>query len=450
MRLWVKLLLATGAVILICLVVAEVLAYTFIRQQFDRFVKSQEREALERLGPVLAGYYQQHNHSWAGLEEVWRLRRERLSISTTGMRLLLLDPNRRVILDTQGDLTGQVVSSQVWENGLPIVVEGEEVGRLLSGAGLLEARYRSQLEGRFINTVLLSLVGAGLIGALVAIVVSAVLALQITAPARELTRAARGIASGNLKQHVVVHSGDELGEVSQAFNEMAAILERQELLRRHLVADIAHELRTPLTVMQVELASLQDGLSEPTPEAFSSLSEEVGLLSRLVEDLRLLSLMDAGSLPLQPEPVSIGEALRNAAQQVGASAGEKGLSMECQVTPDLPPARADPDRLQQVLLNLLHNAIRHTPAGGRIVLSARPEGAYLHLQVADTGEGIPAQDLPYIFDRFYRSGASRSREGSGLGLSIARGLVEAMGGRIWAESTLGRGTTIHFTLPRAV
>ncbi len=450
MRLWVKLLLAIGAIILICLVVVEVLAYTLIRQQFDRFVRNQEREVLERLGPVLAAYYRRNNDSWSGLEEVWRLRRERLPASAAGMRLILLDPSRRVLLDTQGELTGQVVSSQVWENALPIVVEGEEVGRLLSGAGLLEARNRSQLEGRFLSTMLLALVGAGLTGAFVAIVVAAVLALQITAPARELTRAARSIASGDLKQRVAIHARDELGEVSQAFNEMAATLERQERLRRHLLADIAHELRTPLTVMQVELSSLQDGLSEPTPETLASLNEEVGLLSRLVEDLRLLSLMDAGQLLLRPEAISIGEALRNAIQQVSASAGPKGISLAYQVPSDLPPARADPDRVQQVLLNLLHNAICHTLAGGRIDLSARPEGNCLHLQVVDTGEGIPVQDLPHIFDRFYRAGTSRTREGSGLGLSIARGLVEAMGGRIWAESAPGRGTTIHFTLPRAV
>ncbi len=455
MRLWLKFLLASAIVILLCLIVAGLLASGLIRRQFDRFVQTPQQRILQAVAPFLADYYATHE-SWDGLER-WLLERRGpgnmgMGMGVRGgMRLLILDGDRRVVVDSQGQATGQTVPQTIWNAGVPIQVNGQEVGRLISEAALLEARQRTQEERAFLRSIGWALAGASLVGGLAAIVVATVLALQLTAPARQLTRAARKIATGDLSQRVAIRSQDELAEVGQAFNEMAASLAQQEELRRQMVADIAHELRTPLTVMQVELSAIEDGLCEPTPETVASLGEEVRLLTRLVEDLRLLSLMDAGRLHLQIEPLPPARVVQQAVQRIATTAEEKGISLHTAASEDLPPLLADPDRLQQVLLNLLQNALRHTPAGGQIEVAAQAGGGGVHLAVRDTGEGIPPEDLPHIFDRFYRADTSRSREtgGSGLGLTIARGLVEAMGGRIWAESTPGRGTTVHLTLPRA-
>lgn len=451
MRLWLKILLATAAVILICLTVVGLLAGVSIRRQFDHFVQTQEQNVLQQFVAPLTNYYQR-NRSWTGVEDLLQMGRGRMmGTGMQGMRFLLLDSQGQVLLDTRGDLDGQTLPDQVRQSGLPIVVDGDPVGWLVSGASLTQSYQRSLIEQRFLRSMAVALIVASLLGGLAAIVVATILALQITAPARQLTQAAQRIAAGDLEQRVALRSDDELGEVGSAFNNMAAALARQEEIRRHMVADIAHELRTPLSVMQVELASLQDGLSQPTPEVVDSLSEEVDLLSRLVEDLRLLSLMDAGRLDLQRESVDLAELLPLILQQIGTTAERKGIVLEYHAAGDLPPAHADRDRLRQVLLNLLSNALRHTPAGGQVRLSAQEEGADLRVQVNDSGEGIDPQDLPHIFERFYRADNSRARAsgGSGLGLSIARGLVEAMGGQIWAESAPGQGTTIRFTLPRA-
>ncbi|MBN1484903.1 MAG: HAMP domain-containing protein [Chloroflexia bacterium] len=450
MRLWLKFLLATGVVILICLTVVGLLSGAIIRRRFDSFVRSQERGNLQQIVPYLADYYQRTG-GWAGVEQLLQRRGHGQNTIAPGQRLFLLDPERRVLLDTQNEWLGRIVPEAVWEAGVPIIVGGEEVGRLVSGAALQESQHSSLLEQGFLNSLSWALLGASLAGALAAIIVATILALQLTAPARRLTQAAQRIASGELEHRVEVHSQDELGQVGLAFNDMAAALAHQEELRRHMVADIAHELRTPLSVMRVELEALQDGLSDLGPEVVASLSEEVQLLSRLVEDLRLLSLVEAGQLALQPAPTSLGAVIDGIAQQVAATAERKGISLETRYPPDLPPAMVDADRLRQVLLNLLHNALRHTPAGGAVQIAAQAQAGPLHLSVQDNGEGIPPQELPHIFERFYRTDGSRSRSsgGSGLGLTIARGLVEAMGGRIWAESEVGRGTTVHLTLPRA-
>ncbi len=454
MKLWLKILLTTGAVIVICLLVAGLLSGTLIRRRFESFVSAEQSAALQRLVPLLADYYQR-NGSWDGLPQALSGRRGQgmgmgMGMSMgMGLRVIVLTPDYRVAADSQDELNGQPVSAAVWNSATPIVVGGSEVGRVTSGAGMTQVQRRTAQEQAFLSSLAWALLGAGVVGGIAAILVASGLALQITAPAKRLTQAARRIAAGKLEERVDITSHDELGEVSSAFNEMAGALQRQEELRRHMVADIAHELRNPLAVMQVDLESLQDGLTEPTPEVLASLREEVDMLSRLVEELRLLSLVDAGGLELQLQPVKLADEAQAALQQVGTAAERKGVRVEALLPADLPPAAADPSRLRQVLLNLLQNALRHTPQGGSVRVLAQNEGALLHLQVTDTGEGIAPQDLPHIFDRFYRADSSRARAtgGSGLGLTISKALVEAMGGKIWAESVVGKGTMVHFTLP---
>jgi len=279
------------------------------------------------------------------------------------------------------------------------------------------------------------------------------LARQLTAPLRELTRAARDLTLGDVPQ-IQIRSQDEIGELGQAFNQMAQSLARQETLRRNLMADIAHELRTPLTVIRSDLEALLDGVYKPTPEALGSLQEETLLLSRLVDDLRALAQAEAGQLRLEREPTDLAELLKGvmASFDLQAEALERSLSLE--MPPDLPPVQVDPQRVRQIVANLISNALRHaratsdSPSQGRVVVRARRHPSGVQVSVADDGPGIAPEDLQHVFDRFWQGGGGRA-EGSGLGLAISRELVHAHGGRIWAESRPGEGSIFNFTLPLA-
>lgn len=231
---------------------------------------------------------------------------------------------------------------------------------------------------------------------------------------------------------------------------MAFALNNADRQRRQLTADIAHELRTPLTIVKGRLEGIQDGVYQPTPTQIGQLLDETALLERLIDDLRILALAEAGQLPLYLEPVDPGELLHDCAALFAAQAAEHGIALRIDVAANLPHVDVDAQRMQQVLSNVVANALRHTPADGEVRFSAsRSVPTAIFLVIADTGSGIPPEDLPHVFDRFYRADRSRTRTGggSGLGLAIARQIVLAHGGQIDATSTPGRGTTITITLP---
>ncbi|MBX5491264.1 MAG: HAMP domain-containing histidine kinase [Chloroflexi bacterium] len=316
----------------------------------------------------------------------------------------------------------------------------------------------SSPEASFMERVGRALLVSALAAAALAALLSLLLARQLAQPLRELAAGARALAAGNLRQRVRVAGHDEVGELALAFNEMAASLERAETARRNLVADVAHELRTPLTVIEGTVDAMLDGVYPADPERLESIRDETRLLAKLVADLRELSLADVGALRLEREPLEPGALVRRAVAAASARAAARGVELSGQVEDDLPLVLADEQRVTQVLANLLDNALRYTPAGGTVTVAASatpsPQPGVAGLPgvcfaVQDTGPGIAPDDLPHIFERFYRADPSRSRRsgGSGLGLAIARGYIEAHGGRIWAESTLGAGTTIRFWLP---
>ena len=212
-------------------------------------------------------------------------------------------------------------------------------------------------------------------------------------------------------------------------------------------------MRTPLSVLQIDLESIEDGLTAPTTEVVEGLQEQVALLNRLVEDLHMLSLAEAGDLQLEIQPIDVGELVQGAIKHVRGATREKGVTLSTELPDQLPPIAGDAQRLTQVLLNLLSNALRHTPRDGRITVAAQQiEGKEVQVTVQDTGDGIPPGELPHVFERFYRADRARSRDtgGSGLGLTITRSLIEAHGGRIWAQSVEGQGSTFTFALPVAV
>ncbi len=370
-------------------------------------------------------------------------------MESDGERLLLADAGGQIVADSQGQDIGNLLSADDLDKGAPIVVSEQQMGTLIvaSGLGTLTAD-----QSAFLSQVRWLMVAAAVVAVLAVLLVGSIQARRIVAPVQALAAAARRVAGGEFAQ-IPVTSQDELGEMAVAFNTMAAELQQQHTLRRRVMADIAHELRTPLSVLQIDLESIEDGLAEPTPEVVTRLQEEVALLNRLVEDLRMLSLAEAGELQLEVQAVDVGHLVETVVERVRGAAQEKGVGLTSELAEDLPAVAGDEQRLSQVLFNLLSNALRHTPQGGQItVVAQQVDGDTVQITVRDDGEGIPAGELPHVFERFYRTDRARSRDtgGSGLGLAIARSLVGAHGGRIWAESVEGEGSIFAFALPVAI
>jgi signal transduction histidine kinase len=286
--------------------------------------------------------------------------------------------------------------------------------------------------------------GATLFGILMAIAI----ARWISVPVERLTAAARRMESGDLAVRVEPAGGAELAELARGFNAMAAALDRDEEQRKRMVSDVAHELRAPLTNIRCELESMQDGLTAPTPERIASLHEETMHLAHLVDDLQDLALAEAGRLEIDAQPVAMAALAKRAAAGMEMRARERGVTIGCNGDNDLHVV-ADARRAAQILTNLLANAVAHMEKPGEVRITWERSGNDAIIRVIDSGVGIPADELPHIFERFYRVDVSRSRStgGAGLGLSIVRQLVAAHGGRVWAESAVGVGSTFSFTLP---
>lgn len=361
-------------------------------------------------------------------------------------RLILLDATGRVAADSQGrQLVGELLPVEMREQAVPLTDGDMVIGYLLVESGLERA------VGEVVLTILRrTMLVTALVAALVALPVSFWLAYRLSRPLQQLSQAAQQLGRGETNAPLPVESTDEIGELTGSFNAMTAALEEQKRLRRQMVADIAHELRTPLSVMQLDIEGLADGLQNPS-EAAASLRNELETLNRLIEDLRLLSLADAGGLQFELDELALPPFL----QWVAATWQSKMQGQHVQLVTDIPAKLpliyADEQRLAQVLHNLLSNALRYTPPGGRISLGAQGGQAGVQLWVADSGPGITAEDLPYVFERFYRADQSRSRDtgGSGLGLAIAKQWVLLHGGRIWAENGPDGGAQFSVSLPAA-
>lgn len=324
------------------------------------------------------------------------------------------------------------------------VGQGPGTGR---GMGMMAQMREAdeQFLNQLRNTLIVAALAAGAIGAVLGLIISR----TIAAPLGELAQAAQDFAAHRWERRASVRGAAEIAEVALSFNAMAEELQRAETLRRNLMADIAHELRTPLTVMQGSLRALLDGVYPLEMNEIASIYDETRLLSRLVADLRELALAESGQLALHIQTVEITPLLQAAADQFSTAAATQATRIS--VAPNAAAqVQADPDRLQQVLHNLVTNALRHTH-NGTITLSSELENEYIKISVQDTGEGIAPQDLGHVFDRFYRADSSRARAtgGSGLGLAIAKAWVEAMGGRIGVISQPEQGSTFWFTLPKS-
>jgi signal transduction histidine kinase len=296
-----------------------------------------------------------------------------------------------------------------------------------------------------------ALIFAVLTAMLVAILLSVYFSRRVIAPLSAMSVAAQRIADGRYEERVQVQGEDELAQLAMRFNQMAEKLNQVEGMRRRLIGDVSHELRTPLTAIKGSMEGLMDGLLPATQETYQQIHVEAERLNRLVDDLQELSRVEARAYELDRRLLDVSAVVRTVTQRLAPQFEAKRISLDLELAPDLPRVLADEGRLVQVLTNLVGNALQYTPEAGSVSIAAQPAGSEALISVRDTGLGIAPEHLPHIFDRFYRVDKSRSRRaggGSGIGLTIARALVEAHGGRMWTESEgEGRGSTFTFTLP---
>jgi signal transduction histidine kinase len=401
----------------------------------------------------LADYYEEHG-AWEGVDSlIATLPGGEFEEQGWHTDYILAASDGTIVVSSDGEQIGRSLHYGERRVSFSIDANDQTVGYLLLSP---YGRFRDDFSFILGSTLQRFLVIGLAIGA-VALVTGWGLSRVISHPVVRLTDATRAVAVGDLSVRVRGQYPGELGELAASFNQMTEELARADNLRRNMTADVAHELRTPLSVIRGKIEGVLDGVYPATPEHLEPILEETKLLAHLVEDLRLLALAEAGQLALEKQAVDVGDLLRDAQVNFGPQADDRGVTLTLDLPSELPLVEGDRRRISQVVGNLLTNALRHTPQGGCVTLSATPSSSIpggdkggVAVSVSDTGAGIPAEDLPYIFERFWRGEKSRSRAGggSGLGLAIARQLVEMHGGSIAVESTPGAGSVFRFTLHR--
>jgi len=448
-----KLTLAFALVGVIGVVLFALLVGLRSHTELTRFLSDRDQAVLVN---TLERYYAA-NGGWQGLAE--------FVANSPALRLMT---RNLVVTDAAGDV---VLGSRPARNRMgmphemgeptPLVVNGQTVGyvRVTMRPMMIPMMIMDDdarpfpLESDLFARIAWAAAASAGVTLLVALVVGGLLARTLTRPLRELTAATQAMAGGKLDQQVNVRSADEIGELATSFNRMSADLARASQLRKQMTADLAHDLRTPLSIVRGYMEGLQEGRLQGTPELYNLLYAEVEHLQRLVEDLRVLSLADAGELSLNRRRVDPRALLERTALAYFVAAENQGITLRVEAADALPSIRVDTDRMTQVLNNLVTNALRHT-LRGEIALGATTAADTVTLTVRDSGEGIAPEDLPFVFDRFYRADKARVRRdqaddgaSSGLGLAIAKALVESHGGTLTVASTLGMGATFAITLP---
>jgi signal transduction histidine kinase len=362
--------------------------------------------------------------------------------------LLIKDSDNRVVGASQPyELPVFGEGNQAWM--IPLWVERELVGRLMVRPMNPNETTFDAPSPRLVSAFRSSLLWTGLVAAALGIGVIILLTRRILVPVRQLTTAAREVGRGQLSQDIPTKGNDEIGKLAQTFNRMTRELEEAETERQRMLADVAHELRTPLTNAQGYIEAIRDGLKQPSPQTIDAIYRQILQLHRLIDDLRLLTIAESGHLELQLESQPVADLLSSVVDAFAPRAQAKGITLSRDYSDGLPAITLDRSRISQVLGNLLENAIIHTPSGGSIAVKALHLGDRVVISVEDTGEGIPSEALPRVFDRLYRHDRSRNRAsgGSGLGLSIAKQLIQAHGGAVGVESEVGVGTRFYFSLP---
>jgi signal transduction histidine kinase len=431
--------------------VSVLLIVIFIRyttdREFRRFTIINDRSTLTN---TLQHYYVTRG-SWDGIQQAELFMRFPAPDDNPRPKpydaLTVTDKSGIVIRAGSSFRAGDTLPQDQIQSGTPIQVEGETVGYLIFSPPPFD---ENSPERNFLIRTTQLLAYSALATTAIALLLGILLSRNLTSPIRELTRATHAVSQGDLSQQVPIRSNDELGELGKAFNTMSAELSRSVNARRQMTADIAHELRTPLSLILGHAEAVHDGVLPPTRENFEIIREEAGRLEHLVNDLRTLSLADAGELTIQLQTIEPERLLREVASLYQYQTQRKNITLDLDIASPLSTIEVDPGRMTQVLTNILDNALRHTPEGGRIVLSAKEANDQIELAIQDNGPGLNVEDLERIFERFYRTDSSRQRDdypgGSGLGLAIARSIVQAHGGQVSAESEAGKGLKVMITL----
>jgi signal transduction histidine kinase len=443
-----KLFLSFTLIVLVSVSLVAVIARRGAVNEVRTFMLRGGMYGLSDLATSLENYFYM-NGSWANVQSVIDIApRGRGGMNgMMGQRLLLADDSGTVVADSQGDALGKKLDQSTLADSIPLSVDGKTVGYLMAAGGMgINAGYDQQLLTRLNRGVII----AGLLAVGLGLVLALGLAYTLLRPVRDLTFAAQKLAEGDLTQRVAIHGEDELATLGRTFNQMADSLQQVEESRRAMTADIAHELRTPLAVQRANLEALQDGVYLLTVENLTPVIEQNHLLTHLVEDLRTLALADAGQIELERTPTNLTSLVGRVVEQFQPQAATHQVSLSLTPpTTSIPPLSLDPIRVEQMLTNLLSNALRYTPPGGQIDVAIIALPKVARLTVHDSGPGIPEDALPFIFERFYRADKSRSRieGGSGLGLAIARNLARAHGGDLTATNHASGGALFTLTLP---
>ena len=484
MKLTAKVFLSMAVIIGVALLVVAILVGRSANQAYRGYLTTSRLTQLQRIADQAAQLYAETG-SWPQVQ-AWvdqfgtpffgpRMQRQgRLApAGRAGATDRPPRPDRLVIVDPESGaglgIEGLQVDPAQAESGVPITLNDQEIARLVL---VSDRQPFGPEEQALLGEIQRAIVIAAGVAALLALIIGGLLVFSILRPLAKLEEGVAQVAQGDLTTQVQIDSDDEVGKLAAAFNQMTLNLQRQEELRQHMVADIAHDLRTPLSVIQGNLQAILDGVYPLDRSEIQTVYDETQLLGRLVNDLHELAQAEAGQLPLAFQSMRVIDVLTQMANAFQGMAAQNQIAIE--VTPPPPDLQvmADPDRLQQILHNLLGNAVHHTPPGGTIHLSARlvdrissrqplnvptltshDYTKYIRFQVKDTGPGIPPESLPHVFDRFYRGDPSRAQPGdgnsagSGLGLAIAKALVELHGGQIGVESTPGQGSLFWFELP---
>jgi two-component system OmpR family sensor kinase len=473
----------TGTILLVvavCISLMAIMVNRITTSEFHTYINQSNMSRIQGISESIGDFY--------NLEKTWTNIGDIIDelLWSANSRIVVADTSGLIVGDTENEWLAEYPDSVGLGNGTPIIVSGNSVGEVFvlatsqgngpgSGQGSGQGSGHSGGQGlhwvqvtdtsdtvldttqqEYLNQVNRAIWISAVTGIVVALLLGLLLTRYLTKPISALAGGARHITGGDLGYRVKVSSGDEIGQLTQTFNTMASRLEASEQTRKQLMADIAHELKTPLTVIGGTVDGMMDGVFNADAEHLGTIKEQTVLLTRLIGDLRDISMAETGQLKLEKTYSDIPELVRQVLLQFENAAAEKRIKLQFKDAAALPELLIDPSRIKQVINNLLTNAIRHTPVNGTISIRIEKSDRnikfnkkHILICISDTGEGIPPEHLSHIFDRFYRVKSARSRNdgGTGLGLAIASQMVQAHDGRIWAESEIGKGSTFFIALP---